>query len=48
SQSTARLHAGLGDQTVEKILVRWPNGTTQEFPPPTSTAAPVLLKQSDK
>ncbi len=46
SQSTGRLHAGLGDQKVEKIIVRWPNGNSQAFPPPASIATPVLLKQS--
>ncbi len=32
SQSSSAVHFGLGKSTPERIVVRWPNGTVEEFP----------------
>lgn len=42
SQSSLRLHFGLGDAEVAAVEIHWPDGTVQEPPPPPTDALWVL------
>lgn len=46
SQSTSQLHVGLGDQSIEKILVRWPDGEVTEYPIKETPGRSLTLRQN--
>ena len=46
SQSTQRLHVGLGSQSIDRISVRWPDGEVGEYPAPKTSDRSVRLRQN--
>lgn len=48
AQSSARLHFGLGAQTVARVTVRWPDGTSEDFGSPDPGQTHVLERGSGR
>ncbi len=46
AQSSARLHFGLGTETVARVAVRWPDGTSEDFGSPGAGSAYALAQGS--